>query len=446
MKEVHILKGLSNTNVVKYVGFVCDQSHMNIILEYAENGSLSSTLKSFGAFPEKLVASFCTKILRGLEYLHMNDVVHCDLKAANILTTKTGDVKLTDFGVSLNLKIKTIENDSVSGTPYWMAPEVIELKGATAKSDVWSLGCTLIELVTGKPPYIDLLPMSAMFRIVEDEYPPLPQNISEDMQNFLLCCFQKDPEQRSSSKELQSHSWITKNLKLQQKGKRSDKKETRKEIVHCQFISSMSLDVVNGSNDLGLYHTTEEQSHASKMARVTTTQELEQFYSSNVTVMPLFDDNEDNNGHVFVENTHKKVIGCKVCNEVINEESKLCEVCLLVCHEECKKDAFSCPPKVNDQPPSYDRILLAKVYNTKFKKDKLRGAKNSIGTIKERGHHSSPSTLRNFPQAGSFRKNSRGYSQDTLDISSKESIGGSLKPSDKRRLLKRRQDEQCIIS
>lgn len=95
-----------------------------------------------------------------------------------------------------------------------MAPEVIELKGATTKSDIWSLGCTLVELVTGKPPYGDLLAMSAMFRIVEDDYPPLPPNISKDMQDFLLCCFQKDPEQRSSSKELQSHIWIKKNQKV----------------------------------------------------------------------------------------------------------------------------------------------------------------------------------------------------------------------------------------
>jgi serine/threonine protein kinase len=78
-----------------------------------------STLKAFGAFPEKLVASFCVKILRGLEYLHENQVVHCDLKAANILTTKTGDVKLTDFGVSLNLKLKAVDADSISGTPNW---------------------------------------------------------------------------------------------------------------------------------------------------------------------------------------------------------------------------------------------------------------------------------------------------------------------------------------
>jgi serine/threonine protein kinase len=105
--------------VVQYIGFIPSEQYLNIVLEYAENGSLMSTLKAFGAFPEKLVASFCIKILQGLEYLHENEVVHCDLKAANILTTKTGDVKLTDFGVSLNLKLKTAKEDTVSGTPNW---------------------------------------------------------------------------------------------------------------------------------------------------------------------------------------------------------------------------------------------------------------------------------------------------------------------------------------
>jgi serine/threonine protein kinase len=110
---------MSHTNVIQYIGFIRNRHHINIILEYAENGSLMSTLKSFGAFPEKLVASFCIKILNGLDYLHDNQVVHCDLKAANILTTKTGDVKLTDFGVSLNLKIKAVDDETVSGTPNW---------------------------------------------------------------------------------------------------------------------------------------------------------------------------------------------------------------------------------------------------------------------------------------------------------------------------------------
>lgn len=170
------------------------------MLEYVENGSLLNTLKSFGnSLPEHLVACYCQRILKGLTYLHQQHVIHCDLKAANILTTKSGDVKLSDFGVSLNLKLKKNEDENVvSGTPFWskqkrkkvlsftlmlsfsslVSPEVIELKGASIKSDIWSLGCTIIELCTGKPPYSDLMAMSAMFKIVEEDHPPIPNNIS----------------------------------------------------------------------------------------------------------------------------------------------------------------------------------------------------------------------------------------------------------------------------
>jgi serine/threonine protein kinase len=125
---------------------------------YVENGSLGQTLKAFGKLNERLVASYVLKILEGLDYLHQNDVVHCDLKSANILTTKNGNVKLSDFGVSLNLRAmeRQEHSNNVAGTPNWMAPEVIELKGASTKSDIWSLACTIIELLTGRPPYGDI--------------------------------------------------------------------------------------------------------------------------------------------------------------------------------------------------------------------------------------------------------------------------------------------------
>ena len=102
------------------------------------------------------MAGYVAKILEGLDYLHRNEVVHCDLKAANILTTKNGNVKLSDFGVSLSLRVMERETRDVVGTPNWMAPEVIELKGASPKSDIWSLGCTVIELFTGRPPYAEI--------------------------------------------------------------------------------------------------------------------------------------------------------------------------------------------------------------------------------------------------------------------------------------------------
>ncbi|KAJ1941791.1 Protein kinase of the Mitotic Exit Network, partial [Linderina pennispora] len=97
MGEVDLLKSLSSPRIVRYHGFVKTDTHLNLVMEYVENGSLSATLKSFGSFPEKLVLAYVVKIIQGLSYLHARDVVHCDLKACNILTTKKGNTKLTDF-------------------------------------------------------------------------------------------------------------------------------------------------------------------------------------------------------------------------------------------------------------------------------------------------------------------------------------------------------------
>lgn len=116
------------------------------------------------------------QVLQGLLYLHEQGVIHRDIKGANILTTKEGLVKLADFGVAT--KASGLDQSSVVGTPYWMAPEVIELSGAVTASDIWSLGCTVIELIEGRPPYHKLQPMQALFRIVNDEHPPIPGSAS----------------------------------------------------------------------------------------------------------------------------------------------------------------------------------------------------------------------------------------------------------------------------
>lgn len=119
-----------------------------------------------------------TQVLQGLQYLHDQGVIHRDIKGANILTTKDGKVKLADFGVSTSTLAGPDKEAQVVGTPYWMAPEIIELSGATPASDIWSLGCTVIELLSGKPPYHHLQAMPALFAIVNDDHPPLPEGIS----------------------------------------------------------------------------------------------------------------------------------------------------------------------------------------------------------------------------------------------------------------------------
>lgn len=176
MLEIDLLKNLHHPNIVKYQGFVKSTESLFIILEYCENGSLHSICKNFGKFPENLVALYMSQVLYGLLYLHDQGVIHRDIKGANILTTKEGLVKLADFGVAT--KAAGLDDASVVGTPYWMAPEVIELSGATTASDIWSLGCTVIELLDGKPPYHKFQPMHALYRIVNDDHPPFPESTS----------------------------------------------------------------------------------------------------------------------------------------------------------------------------------------------------------------------------------------------------------------------------
>ncbi|KAI9308346.1 kinase-like domain-containing protein [Cunninghamella echinulata] len=337
-KEIDLLKNLSHMNVICYLGVIRSKNHVNIILEYAENGSLMSTLKSFGAFPEKLVCSFCIKILNGLEYLHNNDVVHCDLKAANILTTKTGDVKLTDFGVSLNLKIKADESENVAGTPNWMAPEVIELKGASTKSDIWSLGCTLIELVTGKPPYSNLVAMSVMFRIVEDDYPPLPKNISEEMKSFLLCCFQKNPDDRPTASQLKNHIWLRTNKKHMKRNKTyTNNLAAYANHPHIKSSTPSSLSI--SSSNYTIVPNTATAHHRQNIDE---------------PLSPL--SNHDNDSYLLstYQHNNNNIIECKICSDLIHSHATLCQACGLICHDQCKKLAFSCPPKVKNQQPSYD--------------------------------------------------------------------------------------------
>ena len=163
---------------------------------------MAGIIKKFNPFDEALVSVFIEQVLQGLSYLHSQGLVHRDIKGANLLTTKDGTVKLADFGVAMKLT-ESFKSMSIVGTPYWMAPEIVEQSGrCTTSCDIWSVGCTVIELLTGKPPYFELEPMSALYRIVQDEYPPIPSQASPVLRDFLIKCFQKEPFFRLSANEL----------------------------------------------------------------------------------------------------------------------------------------------------------------------------------------------------------------------------------------------------
>ena len=142
--------------------------------------------------------------------MHRQGVIHRDIKGGNILTTRDGIVKLADFGVATKLT-DAEKSNSFAGTPYWMAPEVIEASGrATPACDIWSVGCTVYELLKGRPPNFECVnAFAAMNKIVREEI-VLPEGISAELKDFLKLCFTKDPEMRPDAKKLLQHAWLRK--------------------------------------------------------------------------------------------------------------------------------------------------------------------------------------------------------------------------------------------
>lgn len=232
--EIDLFKHLKHEHIVNYVEAIGAENSpfLDIVMEYVEGGSLYSIVQKIRGsnaaaaaaevgmpappelkhvFPERTVASFIAQVMRGLDYLHKQGVVHRDIKGANILVTKDSEVKLADFGVSTRRgpdAANAPANLDVAGTPYWMAPEIITLSGCATVSDIWSVGCTVIELLTGFPPYHELSDVTALFRIVTDECPPLPDDVSVECQNFLRACFTKDMNARATAQDLLGHPWL----------------------------------------------------------------------------------------------------------------------------------------------------------------------------------------------------------------------------------------------
>ncbi|ODV78052.1 Pkinase-domain-containing protein [Suhomyces tanzawaensis NRRL Y-17324] len=207
MGEIDLLKILKHPNIVKYHGFVKTSTSLNVFLEFCSGGSLRQIYKKQGkGFPEHEVIDIVRLILLGLNYLHQQGVVHRDVKAANVLLTEEGDIKLADFGVATKVNS---QHHTVVGTPNWMAPEtILGGEGICTASDIWSLGATIIELFTTNPPYHDLNPMATLHAIGTDEHPPLPKNMTSVAKDFLLECFQKQPNLRISAKLLLKHKWL----------------------------------------------------------------------------------------------------------------------------------------------------------------------------------------------------------------------------------------------
>lgn len=210
--EVSTLKDLDHLNIVQYLGFENKNSIYSLFLEYVAGGSVGSLIRLYGRFDENLIRFLTVQVLQGLSYLHSRGILHRDMKADNLLLDLDGVCKISDFGISKKSNnIYSNSDMTMRGTVFWMAPEMVDTKqGYSAKVDIWSLGCVVLEMFAGKRPWSNFEVVAAMFKIGKSKSaPPIPEDtlplISQHGREFLDACFEIDPEKRPTADTLLSH-------------------------------------------------------------------------------------------------------------------------------------------------------------------------------------------------------------------------------------------------
>ncbi|KAJ3430888.1 sterile20-like kinase isoform b-related [Anaeramoeba flamelloides] len=204
--EISSLKKCKHTNIIRYIETYYKDDYLWIVMEYCGGGSVSDICEILDhGLNEGQISAICYGTICGLEYFHKNRSIHRDIKGGNILLTEKGEVKLADFGVATHLTKTISKRNTFIGSPYWMAPEVIQnYQNYDSKADIWSLGITAIELAEIYPPRHKIHPMRVIFVITQKDSPKLknPKKYSKEFNDFITLCLQKDFENRPQAKKL----------------------------------------------------------------------------------------------------------------------------------------------------------------------------------------------------------------------------------------------------
>ena len=212
VNEVLIMRDTHHENIVNYYECYLVDKQLWLIMELMQGGTLTDIIEMY-EFTEAQAAAVCRETLLALSNLHARNIIHRDIKSDNLLLTRNGHVKVTDFGFCARLTKERSQRKTMVGTPYWMAPEVIKQNPYDAKADIWSLGIMTIELIDGEPPYLDEEPLKALYLIATHD-PPLPkQKVSPELQDFLEKSLALAPSSRLSALELLEHPFIQKAAK-----------------------------------------------------------------------------------------------------------------------------------------------------------------------------------------------------------------------------------------
>ncbi|KAL8716803.1 MAG: hypothetical protein Q9225_005895, partial [Loekoesia sp. 1 TL-2023] len=212
-QEIDTMQHLEHPNIVQYLGCERKEYSISIFLEYISGGSVGSCLRKHGKFEQSLVSSLTRQTLAGLAYLHQEGVLHRDLKADNILLDVDGTCKISDFGISKKSD-NIYGNDATNnmqGSVFWMAPEVVRShgQGYSAKVDIWSLGCVVLEMFAGHRPWAKDEAIGAIYKLGSlNMAPPIPDDVASEISAeavaFMLDCFTVDPQERPTAETLLS--------------------------------------------------------------------------------------------------------------------------------------------------------------------------------------------------------------------------------------------------